>query len=141
MGVFVEVNGKYYLSEERLKQMELRSARTSAWLPGKNILALRIAQVILVILFMAFFLVSLLVHGLELKVISLLFLVVWLFVSVLQIYYLSRIRRRTSQTHVSVGVSKSTALPVCEASCNVEQSRALKDKGLSRAHRLTARAL
>ena len=113
LGVFVEVDGKYYLSEERLKQMELRLARASAWAPRKNILTLRIAQIILIILFMAFFLVGLILQSLELRVISLLFLVVWLFVSVLQIYYLSRIRKKMSQTQVRVYVFKSHALILC----------------------------
>ena len=37
-GVFVEVNGKYHLSEERLKQIEeMRSARGGAWNPRNRI--------------------------------------------------------------------------------------------------------
>ena len=86
LGVFVEVNGKYYLSEERLKQIEeMRSTRITARAPRKNILTLRIVQVIAVILFMAFFLVSLLFQSWELRVVSLLFFVAWLVISVLQI--------------------------------------------------------
>jgi hypothetical protein len=97
LGVFVEVNGKFYLSEERLKQIEeLRSARGSAWAPGKRILTLRTVQMVAVILFVTFLLVSLFVQSWELRVISSLFLVVWLVISILQIYYLSRFRKRMS---------------------------------------------
>jgi hypothetical protein len=97
LGVFVEVNGKYYLSEERLKQIEeLRSARGSAWAPRKRILTLRTVQMVAVILFVTFLLVSLFVQSWELRVISSLFLVIWLVISVLQIYYLSRFRKRMS---------------------------------------------
>ncbi len=97
LGVFVEVNGKYYLSEERLKQIEeLRSARGAAWAPRKRTLTLRTVQMVAVILFVTFLLVSLYVQSWELRVISSLFLVIWLVISVLQIYYLSRFRKRMS---------------------------------------------
>ena len=97
LGVFVDVNGKYYLSEERLKQVEeIRSTGSNVWAPRENILRLRIVQVIMVVLFMAFFLLSLLFQSWGLRVLSLLFLVVWLVISVMQIYYLSRIRKRMS---------------------------------------------
>jgi hypothetical protein len=99
LGVFVEVNGKYYLSEERLKQIEeMRSTRITARAPRKNVLMLIIVQVIAVILFMAFFLVSLLFQSWELRVVSLLFLAAWLVISVLQIYHLLRIRKRMSSS-------------------------------------------
>jgi len=98
-GVFVEVNGKYYLSEERLKQIEeMRSTRITARAPRKNILALRIVQLVAVILFMVFFLVSLLFKSWELEVVSFLFLAAWLVISILQVYYLLRIRKRMSSS-------------------------------------------
>ena len=44
-GIFVEVNGKYYLSEQRLKQMEaLNSAGWGAGGSRKRLLTLRISQ-------------------------------------------------------------------------------------------------
>jgi hypothetical protein len=107
-GVFVEANGKHSsrsalsLSEERLKQIEeLRSTRTTDWVRArarKNVLTLRIVRLIMVVLFLAFFSVSFLVQSWELRVLSLLFLVVWLVVSALQIYYLSRIRKTVSSS-------------------------------------------
>ena len=97
LGVFVEVNGKYYLSEERLKQIEeLRSTRGTAWASRKRILTFRTIQMVAAILFLALFLVNIFVQSFELRVISILFLAVWLAVSVLQLYYLSRMRGRMS---------------------------------------------
>jgi len=96
-GVFVEVNGKYYLSEERLKQIgELRSVSGAAWASRKKIQRLRTIQVITAVLFVALFAVNLFVQSLELRVISILFLVIWLAISIFQIYYVSRIRKRMS---------------------------------------------
>lgn len=98
-GIFVEVNGKYYLSEERLKQTEeMRSATGTGWAPRKTMFRLRIVQMITVVLFLAFFLASFLVQSLELRVVSLLFIVVWLVISVIQIYYMSRMRKRMAST-------------------------------------------
>ncbi len=99
LGVFVEVDGKYYLSEERLKQVEgLRSARGTGWNSRKKMLTLRIVQIITVVLFVALLLVNLFVESWEIRVVSSLFLVVWLVISVLQIYYLLRIRKRMSSS-------------------------------------------
>lgn len=93
-GVFVEVNGKYYLSEERLKQIEeLRSTRGSAWALRKRIMSLRIVQMITAFLFLALFLVSFFIQSWELRLLSILFLVVWLVISAIQLYYLSRVRK------------------------------------------------
>jgi len=95
LGVFVEVNGKYYLSEERLKQIQdLRSASGAAWASRKKMLTLRIVQMVAVVLFLVFLFAGF--YASWLRVIALLFLVVWLAISIFQIYYLSRIRRRMS---------------------------------------------
>jgi hypothetical protein len=97
LGVFVEVNGKYYLSEERLKQVEeLRSARGGAWNPRNRIMTLRLFQLITIVLFVTLFLVNLFVPSWELKVVSAGLLIIWLVIAMLQIYLLSRIRRRYS---------------------------------------------
>jgi hypothetical protein len=99
LGVFVEVNGRYYLSEERLKQVEeLRSARGGAWNQGNRIMTLRLFQLVTVVLFVALFLVNLFVPSWELRIVSAVLLVVWLVIAMLQIYFLSRVRKRyTSQ--------------------------------------------
>ena len=52
LGIFVEVNGKYYLPEERLKQLEERGpARGGAWSPRKRIMTLRLVRLAAVALF------------------------------------------------------------------------------------------
>ena len=97
LGVFVEVNGKYYLSEERLKQIqEMRSARGTAWAPRKRIMTLRLVQMVAAAFFLALFLVSLFVQIWELKAMAIIFLLVWLAMTILQIYYVSRLRKRMS---------------------------------------------
>lgn len=96
-GIFVEVNGKYYLSEERLKQIEeLGRAEGAAWGSRKRMLTLRIVKMVLIVLFVTLLLVNIFVQSWEIRVISFLFLVVWLVISILQIYYLSRIRKKIS---------------------------------------------
>jgi len=102
LGVFVEVNGKYYLSEERLKQVEeLRSARSGAWNPRNRIMTLRLFQLVTIVLFVSLFLVNLFYPSWELKVVSAGLLVVWLVIAMLQIYFLSRIRKRYTSQQVS----------------------------------------
>lgn len=95
-GIFVEVNGKYYLSEERLKQTGLGDAERVARGSRKRILTLRIVQMITVALFVTLMLANIFVQSWEIRVISSLFIAVWLVVCILQIYYLSRVRRRIS---------------------------------------------
>jgi hypothetical protein len=95
LGVFVEVSGKYYLSEERLKQIEeLRRRGGAAWNSRKKMLALRTFQMIAVILFLTLLLANFLFPSWELRVLAYVFLVAWLLISVLQLYYLLRIRNR-----------------------------------------------
>jgi ABC-type multidrug transport system fused ATPase/permease subunit len=97
-GVFVEVNGKYYLSEERLKQIEeMRSAGGGAWNPRSRIMSLRLVQLITIVLFVILFLVNLYVQSWELRLVSAVILVVWLLIAILQIYYLSQARKRFSR--------------------------------------------
>jgi uncharacterized protein YhaN len=97
-GVFVEVNGKYYLSEERLKQIEeMRSARGGTWNPRSRIMTLRLVQIVTVVLFVILFLINLYVQSWELRLVSAVVLVAWLVIAVLQIYYLFQARKRFSR--------------------------------------------
>jgi hypothetical protein len=97
-GVFVEVNGKYYLSEERLKQIEeMRSARGGTWNPRSRIMTLRLVQIVTVVLFVILFLVNLYVQSWELRLLSAVVLVAWLVIAILQIYYLFQARKKFSQ--------------------------------------------
>jgi len=105
LGVFIEVNGKYYLSEERLKQIEeMRPMREMVWASRKRIMQLRIAQLIAAALFLVIFLVSFFVASYELRFVSIIFLIIWLAVTVFQIYYMSQLRKRVSKVS-----SQSTA--------------------------------
>lgn len=98
LGVFVEVNGKYYLLEERLKQIEeMRSARGRAWNPTSRIMTLRLFQTVTVVLFVSLFLVNLYVQSWELRLVSAIVLVVWLLIAILQMYFLSQARKRLSR--------------------------------------------
>jgi hypothetical protein len=94
LGIFVQVNGKYYLSEERLKQLELRSASSETWNPRKRIMTLRLIQLVTTTLWVTLVLVNLFVQSWELRIVSAVFLVVWLLLLILRIYYVSRTRRR-----------------------------------------------
>jgi hypothetical protein len=97
LGVFVEVNGKYYLSEERLKQIEeMRSERGRMWNPRSRIMTLRLVQLAIVLVLVTLFLVNFFIQSWELKVLSSVFLVVLLVIIILQIYYLSRARKKFS---------------------------------------------
>jgi ABC-type multidrug transport system fused ATPase/permease subunit len=106
LGVFVEVNGKYYLSEERLKQVEeMRATRGTTWNPRKRIMTLRIVQMVTVILFVALFLANIFIQNWELKIVSVAFLIVWLLISIILVFYMTRARKRFSAsntTHSSV---------------------------------------
>jgi hypothetical protein len=102
LGVFVEVNGKYYLSEERLKQIEeLRSTRGPAWNQRDRIMTLRLFQLVTIVLFITLFIANLFIQSWGLRIVSAALLAVWLVIAVLQIYYLSRLRRRYSNQQVS----------------------------------------
>jgi hypothetical protein len=96
-GVFIEVNRKYYLSEERLKQTEeLRSQRGGTWNPRKRIMTLKLAQLATVVLVTTLLLLNLYIQSWELRIVSIIFLIVLLLMSILQFYYVSKARRRLS---------------------------------------------
>jgi len=96
-GIFVEVNGRYYLSEERLKEIGGLGYREGGMRGSrKRMVTLRMVQMITTVLFVTLLLVNLFVQSWEIRVISSVFMVAWLVISVLQIYYLSRARRRMS---------------------------------------------
>ena len=99
LGVFVEVNGKYYLSEERLKQVEeMRATRGANWNPRKRIMTLRIIQMVTVTLFVALFLANIFIQNWELKIVSVAFLIVWLVLSIILVFCMTRARKRFSPT-------------------------------------------
>ena len=86
--IFVEVNGRYYLSEKRLG--EIQGPRRTR----KKLLSLRILRIFLGILFISLLWINLFVKSPEIRLISSAFLILMLGICVLQIYYLIRARRR-----------------------------------------------
>ena len=105
-GIFIEMNGKYYLSEERLKQIEeLRSEREETGDPRKRIMTLRLFQLGTVIFFVILLLISIVVQNSELRqyllVASVIFMTAWIAITILQIHYLSRARKRFSPQQIS----------------------------------------
>ncbi len=100
-GIFVEVNGKYYLSEERLKQIEeMRNRGNGAggaqWGPRRNMVKLRIIRMVTAVLIVTLLLINIFVQSWEIRVLSAVIVVVWIAITILQIYFLSRARRRFS---------------------------------------------
>jgi len=96
LGVFVEVDGKYYLSEERLEEIQkkrLTGGETTRDMRRKLFL-LRILRIAIGMLFLTLLLVNLFVNSLEIRVISSAFLIALLAISILQIYYLMKARKR-----------------------------------------------
>jgi Flp pilus assembly protein TadB len=122
-GVFVEVNGKYYLSEERLKQIEqMRSARGDEWNPRKRIRMLRLIQLGVIVLLITLLLVNFLIQSWELGIVTAAILVAWLLITLLQFYYLSRARKRFSRTYclgLASSVDKDRSLPENDDASNL----------------------
>ena len=95
-GIFVEVGGKYYLDEARLKEIQeqKRVGGGAAWGSRSRLFTLRIVRMIVAFVAVAVLLASFFVLSWELRVVAVVCMGVWLAISVLQIYYLSRVRRR-----------------------------------------------
>lgn len=97
LGVFVEVDGKYYLSEERLKQMEeFRSAGGGSLRLRSRMIMLRLLQLTIVVVLVSLLLVNFFVQSSAFRLLSLVLLVILLVIVVAQIYFMSRVRKRFS---------------------------------------------
>ena len=95
LGLFLEVNGKNYLSETRLKQLEAqRAARQTTHETRKTRLTLRIVRALISILVVTLLLVNVFVHRLELRLVPSGLLIASVGVSLLQLYHLTRLRNR-----------------------------------------------
>jgi hypothetical protein len=101
-GIFVEVNGKYYLSEERLKQIQeqRQKARSSGagggWGMRRTMMTLRFARLATALLFVILLLVNLFVQSWEIRLATSAILVVWIGLFIAYIYYVSKARKRFS---------------------------------------------
>ena len=100
LGIFVEVNGKYYLSEERLKQLEEQRNRggnlRGAGGSRSNMMSLRIARMTMAALFVVIVLVNLFYFSWELRIVAALVAVTWVALTIAQIAYMARARRRST---------------------------------------------
>jgi len=93
LGVFVEKEGKYYLSEERLKQLEeQRAGMQEARSLRRNLFTLRIARVAVGILFLLL-LVNIYVKEPGVRTAYSILLIILLAISIIQLYYLTKVRR------------------------------------------------
>jgi Flp pilus assembly protein TadB len=100
-GIFVEVNGKYYLNEERLKEVEEQRHREDADQGFRDrLFTLRIVRTIVAVVAVVLLLVSFFFESWLLTVVAAFFIVVWLALIILQIYYVSKIRRRLASANV-----------------------------------------
>ncbi|MBO3841866.1 MAG: hypothetical protein FGF48_05555 [Candidatus Brockarchaeota archaeon] len=110
LGVFVEKEGKYYLSEERLKQLEKRRGEMlEARNARRNLFMLRIARVTVGILLVSLLLVNIYVMDPSVRIVYSILLIALLAISILQLYYLtkaSRVFRPTENRMVEFGVVK-----------------------------------
>jgi len=98
-GIFVEVDGKYYLDESRLRQVgEWTKGEMDAgsqYNTRRRMLELRIARMILGVIVVALVLYDLLyVGGATLRYLIVVLLFVWLVLTLSQLYWLSRVRHR-----------------------------------------------
>jgi hypothetical protein len=94
-GIFVEVDGKYYLNEGRLKEIEEQRQGEGAVSGFRDrMFTLRIARMVMAVMLIALVLVNVLVHSWELTMTVAFLMLAWLAVTILQIYYVSRTRRR-----------------------------------------------
>jgi len=60
----------------------------------KTVATLRLIQLVAIVLAVVLFVVNLFVQSWELRVASVVLLVVWLWIALLQIYYITKIRKR-----------------------------------------------
>ena len=95
-GIFIEVSGKYYMNEERLKEFEQRWQRSRARYeamgrPRGTLFTLRIVRMTLGVVIVVLFLVNILTgRSWELWYVILGLIIVWICVSVVQIFGLAR---------------------------------------------------
>jgi hypothetical protein len=95
-GVFVEVSGKYYLDEARLQQFEQRGPPGSMggmWPSGGNMIALRMARMIVAVVAIGLLVANILfLESDSVRIVIALLFVVWIGLTVYQIFYLNRRR-------------------------------------------------
>jgi hypothetical protein len=99
LGIFVEVNrGRYYLSEERLKQLQEQRQSGGGASRGRNIMrtmmTLRIARLAMTLVVVALLFANVFIQSWEIRAVSAGFIIVWLVLLVAFIYYSRKVRQR-----------------------------------------------
>jgi hypothetical protein len=100
-GIFVQVGAKYYLDEARLQQIERQRGAGGEggmgrwWASRRNMMALRMVRMVVAVAAVALALSNVLfVQSTSLRVVTVSLFVLWIALTVFQLYYLSRIRSR-----------------------------------------------
>lgn len=100
-GIFVETGGKYYLDEARLKQFEEKWTTRRGWSSRRDVLDLRIARMVTGTTAIVLILVNIfLVQDLYLRYTIVALVVLWVVLSVVQIYYVSKVRSQMGRGQV-----------------------------------------
>jgi len=109
-GIFVEVNGKYYLDEAKLQQVqEQRRAAGGGWGPTRSMIAIRMARMVVGLAAVVLGLSNLLLVRsayVSLAVVGL--VVVWIALTVFQLFYLSSARSRWGASGMHGGTQLGT---------------------------------
>jgi len=94
-GVFVAVGGKYYLDEARFQEFQQRWASGGQmWARRKNMVALRMARMVVGLSVVGLALLNILfIQNWNLRYVTVTLLVVWIALTVYQMYYVSGMRR------------------------------------------------
>jgi hypothetical protein len=111
-GIFVEVSGKYYLDEARLQQIEQRRGTGAGGATGGqrayrgNMLTLRILRMVVGVSAIVLALSNVFVfESLDVRLIVVALVVLWIALTIFQLYYLARRRRRWSASGFDNGTS------------------------------------
>lgn len=94
-GIFVEVGGKYYLNEARLEQLARERGGTMGGV-RRSMMTLRIARMAVVVVLLITILTNLFVRNTSVWILIAGLIVVLVILTVMQIYYTSRMRGRRS---------------------------------------------
>jgi hypothetical protein len=111
-GIFVEVSGKYYLDEARLRQIgEQRGTGIGGATGGqqasrRNMLTLRMLRMVVGISAILLAVSNIFIFGsLDIRLIVIVLVVLWIALTAFQLYYLARGRRGWGASGINDGVS------------------------------------
>lgn len=104
-GIFVEVNGRYYMSEERLKQLQEQRQKAQGngggrglWRMRQSLMVLRVARLVTTFLFVALLSANVFIQSWMIRWLTGGMLVVWVALFISHFYYGSKVRKRFSSS-------------------------------------------